>query len=155
MPGVEDMMMEYRWGVAQIRTAGEDAGVAAGVAVCCAGTMLQVPCTHPQEPAPQSSGPWQLIVHISVQTRFATLLMQPVAWQHWAGMQSASTVQPAAVIGVGATGDAVTSGMAGTGVAGACGGVPEMHPATATAIMQRIGRKRMRVFIQDHQCLYY
>jgi len=72
------MMMEYRWGVAQILTAGEDAGGAVVVMVAGTATTLQVPCTHPQEPAPQSSGPWQLMVHISVQTRFATLLMQPV-----------------------------------------------------------------------------
>jgi hypothetical protein len=57
------------------------------------GITPQLPDTHPQRPAPQSIGPSQLIVHITLHTLFSVLLIQLEGWQHWAGTQSSSTVQ--------------------------------------------------------------
>jgi len=41
-------------------------------------TTPHFPFTHPQWPAPQSIGPSQLIVHITVHTPFSAVLMQLV-----------------------------------------------------------------------------
>jgi hypothetical protein len=55
---------------------------------------------QPHWPAPQSMGPWQLIVHITLHTLFSALLMQFVGWQHSAGTQSSSIVQLCAEAGI-------------------------------------------------------
>src|SRR5512145_1724353 len=129
MPGVEDIMGKYIWGVASSRTTGLAATVP-DVAV----TTLHWPRTHPQLPAPQSSGPPHIIVHtVPSQDGCATLLMQLVGWQHWAGTQSASAVHCMAFIGVGA----VAAGVAGTVTAGGDAGDDVVQPATRRAMTVR------------------
>jgi hypothetical protein len=73
-----------------------------------AGITLHVPFTHPQLPAPQSSGPSQLAVHIRLQGRFTASAVQRDGWQHSAGTQSVSRVHSA-----GGIGDAVMTGIVG------------------------------------------
>lgn len=70
IPGVEDMIGEYFCGDARMVIPGlfpvaEDADDA--------GMILQVPFTQPQLPAPQSSGPSQLAVHMRLQGFFAAI----------------------------------------------------------------------------------
>jgi hypothetical protein len=100
------------------------------------------PFVHPQLPAPQSSGPSQLMVHmISLHTGFAVWLTQLFGWQHSAGTQSASVVQVCASTG---TIVAVTGGIVVvTGATG--GGLFCVQPARKTAAMQI--RKMMSVFL--------
>ena len=66
IPGVDDMMGEYRLGDALIVIAARSAGMDS---TFVAGTTAHFPFTHPQLPAPQSSGPSQFAVHVMVQTR--------------------------------------------------------------------------------------
>jgi len=145
------MRGEYRCGVAQIRTAEEVFVFRVTTVVSCgAATMLHVPCTHPQEPAPQSSGPSQLIVHITPsQAGFATRLIQLAGWQHWAGTQSESALQPIAFIGVGAVCTIVSCTVAG----GAASGAGEVHPATARAAQQRRVRQSVCISIPEDRCM--
>jgi len=131
IPGVEDIIGEYRWGLASSRR--EEAGAGRAGAVR-AGTMLHLPLTHPQLPAPQSIGPSQLMVHMTVsQGGTAALPVQLFGWQHSAGTQSVSIVQTCASPGVARTTVAEGDG-AGAGVA--AGGEPAVHPAVATITMQ-------------------
>ena len=137
IPGVDDMIGEYRRGVALIviPVCPPGADVAGD-----AGTTLHLPFTHPQLPAPQSIGPSQLAVHSRLQTRFAGPAMQLDGWQHSAGTQSASLMHSATC-----TGDAVAAGVAGdneTGTVGVPTGSGEcvVHPATAIAAMQMTRR---------------
>jgi hypothetical protein len=73
MPGVEDIIGEYRCGEASSLT---DVFCPVWLTVVCAATTLHLPLTHPQLPAPQSIGPSQIIVHIILQGCFAGWLVQ-------------------------------------------------------------------------------
>ena len=69
-------MGEYRWGLAVSVT---EVFVTTDNVVGRASITEQRPFVHPQLPAPQSSDPSQLMVHIiSVHTGFASCLTQPV-----------------------------------------------------------------------------
>jgi hypothetical protein len=126
-------MGEYRRGEAVIVIPVRPTG---GVDENDAGTTLHFPFTHPQLPAPQSSGPSQLAVQRRLQGRLAARAVQLDGWQHSAGTQSAALVHSATW-----TGDAVVTGVTGDNEGGtvvvATG--PEdsvVHPAKDTAAMQ-------------------
>jgi hypothetical protein len=74
MPGVDDMIGEYICGDArmimpELFPMAEDADDA--------GMTLHFPFTQPQLPAPQSSGPSQLAVHMRLQACFAATAVHP------------------------------------------------------------------------------
>jgi len=109
----------------------------------CAGTTEHRAFVHPQLPAPQSSGPSQLMVHRAFShAGFTACLTQLVGWQHCAGTQSVSVVQACAstgtVVTVVAGGIAVVTSATG-------GGVFCVQPARKTAAMQR--RRSIIVFL--------
>ena len=131
MPGVEDIIGEYRCGEASRFT---EIVWAAGAVAPCAGMTLHFPSTHPQLPAPQSIGPSQLIVHMTLPQGGAVVLpVQLAGWQHWAGTQSSADVQLRESAGLGAT-----SGVGAdcVGVAVPAGAGPVVHPAMRTAAIQ-------------------
>jgi hypothetical protein len=87
MPGVEDIIGEYRCGEAVSVTVTFSAADGAG-------TTAHVPASHPQLPAPQSSGPSQLMLQaFAVQSGAALFSVHAAGWQHCAGTQSAAAVQ--------------------------------------------------------------
>jgi hypothetical protein len=130
-PGVEDILGVYRWGLAVRIT---DVLVTTDNVGGCAETTEHLPFVHPQLPAPQSSGPSQLMVQSILHTDLGdAVLIQLVGWQHWAGTQSTSVVHVWASMGT-----AVTTTVGGmvvvTGVTGS--GVCDVQPARRTAVMQ-------------------
>jgi hypothetical protein len=135
MPGVEDIIGEYRCGETFSLT---DTLCPVWPAVVCAETTLHFPFKHPQLPAPQSIGPSQLIVHITLsQDGAAALPVQLVGWQHWAGTQSSSEVQLRESAGA-----VVTSGVSAgcAGVVVPAGAEPPVHPAVRITAIETMRR---------------
>jgi hypothetical protein len=98
-----------------------------------AGITVHAPFTHPQLPAPQSSGPSQPLVHIRLQGRFTASAVQRDGWQHSAGTQSASLVHSAGGTG----GDAAIAGIVGdTEVFPPGSGGWVVHPAREIIVIQ-------------------
>jgi hypothetical protein len=109
------------------------------------GITPHFPFIHPHWPAPQSIGPSQLIVHITLHTLFSALLMQLVGWQHSAGTQSSLTVQLCEDTGI-----VVTTGVpTGDGETVTTGGLPVVvHPLTRiiTPMVTRRADKSQKLF---------
>ncbi len=142
-------MGEYRCGLAVRVT--EVLVTNEGV-VGCACITEHLPFVHPQLPAPQSSGPSQLMVQrAAVQSGFAACLTHPVGWQHWAGTQSESVVQVCASTGT------VVVGMVGgiVGVTSTTGDEGDVQPASRTAAMQMKTSAGAYGFIQKNDPLWH
>ena len=109
------------------------------------GITPHFPFTQPHWPAPQSIGPSQLIVHITLHTLFSALLMQLVGWQHSAGTQSSLTVQLCEDIGIVVTTEVPT----GVGETVTNGRLPVVvHPLTRimTPMVTRRANKSQDLF---------
>lgn len=143
-------MGEYRCGLAvrviEVFVTTDNVGGSAGI-------TAHLPFVHPQLPAPQSSGPSQLMVHMTLsQTGFAASRTQLVGWQHCAGTQSASVVQDCA-----STGAVVRTVTGGRGVVTAVTGegVCDVQPAKRTAAMQMTTSASAFLSIQENNPLWH